>query len=119
MFLTALLFVSTSVTASHSLTYVEAFAKSQAQDHGAAYAYEDKWDAVNNENHLDEKDGCYDKLGGPTDQVLVLDQNGLVTSVVAAANTPQSQCFQKAYLHFRFPKPPASPWYMHLKMGGQ
>ena len=110
--------LSSAQVFSASFSFDEAHRRADAQPHDAAYAYEDKWDAVNNSNHLDEKDGCYDQLSsGVTQQVLVLDKTGLVTEVIADVDNAKSQCFRKSYLHFQFPAPPFAPFYMYLKMG--
>jgi hypothetical protein len=61
------------------LTFAEAHRLADAQPHDVASAYEEKWDAFNNRNKLDEKNGCYQIARDVTQQVLLLDKTGLVT----------------------------------------
>jgi hypothetical protein len=98
------------------LSFEAAKRLAQTQPHDVAYAYEDKWDAFNNANKLDEKDGCYQKARGLTQQVLVLDNIGVVTQVIADIDNEKSRCFRNSYLHVQFPAPPFAPYYMYLKM---
>lgn len=91
--------------------------RADAQPHDAAAAYEAQWDAFNNGNHLDERDGCYKLLAETTQQVLILDKAGLVTDVVADADNAKAQCFRQTYLGTHFPAPQYAPYYLYLKMG--
>jgi hypothetical protein len=98
------------------VSFEEAHHRADLQPHDVAYAYEDKWDKFNNDNNLDERDGCYQKATGITQQVLVLDNMGMVTEVLADIDNAKSRCFRQTYLHAKFPAPPFAPYYMYLKM---
>lgn len=98
------------------ITFDEAHKRAKAQPTDVAYAYEEKWDAFNNTNHIDEKGGCYEKSSGSTQQVLVIDKSGIVTDVIADVDNAKSICFRESYLHVQFPAPPFAPYYMYLHM---
>ena len=99
-----------------SLTFEEAYRRAKAQPADLVDAYLDKWDAFNNANHIDEKDGCYQKSPGAIQQVLVLDASGTVTHVIADGDNLKSQCFRSSYLNVQFPPPPFAPYYVYLQM---
>ncbi len=97
------------------LSFKEASALAEKAPHDDGY--QEKWDAFNNGNKLDEKDGCYAKTPSvTTQQVLVIDKAGFVTEVVADIDNPKSQCFRSSYLHVQFPAPPFAPYYLRLTM---
>ena len=97
-------------------SFNELHRRSDAQPRDPYNKYEDKWDDFNNANNLDEKDGCYDKAMGMTQQVLIIDKDGTVTDVVADVDNAKSQCFRKSYLNVHFPAPPFAPFYLFLQM---
>jgi hypothetical protein len=98
------------------IPFEEAHRRAEMQNQDVANAYEDKWDDFNNANNLDEKDGCYQKASGVTQQVLILDKTGMVTKVIFDIENAKSLCFRQSYLHVQFPAPPFAPYYKYLKM---
>ena len=98
------------------LSFDEANRLSRGQVAQISASYEEKWDAVNGFNHLDERDGCYEKSPGALQQVLVIDAKGVVTDVIADQDNDKARCFRNSYLNFQFPPPPFVPYYLYLKM---
>jgi hypothetical protein len=94
----------------------KAYQLSKAQPEKVTYEYEEKWDPVNNENHLDEKNDCYTKAQGVTKQILIINAEGIVTDVIPNIFNEKSLCFKESYMGFKFPPPPFSPYYMYLQM---
>ena len=74
------------------------------------------WGDFNNSNQLDERDGCYFKSEGETQQILVLDASGTVTEFLADKDNDRTRCFRAAYLGVEFPAPPFAPYYVHMVM---
>lgn len=114
--LSATFFLCCCQSISPEIGFNEAISRAKSQPADISYAYEEVWDTFNNENKLDEKDGCYKKSNGMIQQVLVIDKSGLVTDVVADIKNKKSNCFRNSYMNVRFPAPPFSPYYMYLRM---
>lgn len=79
-------------------------------------SYSSAWDEFNNTNKLDEKDGCYFKSDGQTQQILVLDGSGKVIEFLADTDNDRTRCFRDTYLGVEFPPPPFAPYYVHMVM---
>ena len=98
------------------VTFDEAVRRAKAQPADARYPYGEKWAIFNNNNRIDEKKGCYKQSSGPVQQVLVIDNSGVVTNVIADVDNAKSRCFRESYLHVQFPAPPFAPFYLYLRM---
>jgi len=103
--------------AQSAITFDAANAKADAQDKSdATAAYADAWAAFNNQNHLDERDGCYFKADGELTQILEIDASGKVIGYFADKDNGRSQCWRNTYLGVVFPKPPFAPYWHRLVM---
>lgn len=98
-------------------TFDEAMQKWNAQSQGnEVLAYLKVWNDFNNENHLDERGGCYTKNGGSVQLILLIDEGGKVRNVAADISNEKAKCFQEAYMDVRFPPPPFPNFRRRLKM---
>jgi hypothetical protein len=109
-----------SAAASHR-PHVANFAQAQKvfgyQPRDAAVKdYETAWSDFNNEHHLDDKDGCWPKAGGPVVLIMELDASGKVVGFFADKDNARTKCWRKAYLGVTFPAPPFAPIYRRLEM---
>jgi hypothetical protein len=73
--------------------------------------------AQQNDMHLDEQGGCYEKPGSGITQIVTIDKNGVITSVVSNVENQKSECFRSLYLGKKFPQPPFAPIYDKMEMG--
>jgi hypothetical protein len=74
------------------------------------------WLLHNNSHGIDEKNNCY-ALGIPTENlILILNDAGVVQHVVTENQTEKAQCFVEVFRGEKYPKPPFSPFYVHLSM---
>jgi hypothetical protein len=103
--------------AQSAIVFDEANAKADAQaESEATAAYANAWAAFNNQNHLDERDGCYFKADGELTQILEIDASGKVVGYFADKDNGRSQCWRNTYLGVVFPKPPFAPYWHRLVM---
>ena len=97
--------------------FAEANSNADAQAKSeAVLAYADAWAEFNNQNHLDERDGCYFKADGELTQILEIDASGKVVGYFADKDNGRSQCWRNTYLGVVFPKPPFAPYWHRLVM---
>ena len=97
--------------------FAEANSNADAQAKSeAVLAYADAWAEFNNQNHLDERDGCYFKADGELTQILEIDASGKVVGYFADKDNGRSQCWRNTYLGVVFPKPPFAPYWHRLAM---
>ena len=97
--------------------FTEANTKADAQVKSeATVAYADTWAEFNNQNHLDERDGCYFKADGELTQILKIDGSGKVVGYFADKDNGRSQCWRNTYLGVVIPKPPFAPYWHRLVM---
>ncbi|WP_211251968.1 hypothetical protein, partial [Arenimonas malthae] len=117
------LFVSLSFALSTSAQVPAAF--EQANAHADAQRaskpeetarYAEAWAAFNNEQGLDERDGCYFKADGELTQILEIDSSGRVVGYYSNKDNGRSRCWKQTYIGVVFPKPPFAPYWHKLVM---
>ena len=80
------------------------------------YQRADSWAEFNNQNKLDERDGCYFMADGELIQILEIDESGKVVGYYADKDNGRAQCWRNTYLGVVFPKPPFAPYWHRLVM---
>ena len=96
--------------------FAEANSKADAQAKIDTAAYADSWAEFNNQNKLDERDGCYFMADGELIQILEIDESGKVVGYYADKDNGRAQCWRNTYLGVVFPKPPFAPYWHRLVM---
>jgi hypothetical protein len=105
------------VFAQSAIDFTEANSRADAQAKSeGTVAYADSWVEFNNQNHLDERDGCYYRAEGELTQILEIDAAGKVVGYYADKDNGRSQCWRNTYLGVVFPKPPFAPYWHRLVM---
>ncbi len=115
----ATLLLALPVGAQSAKTFAQAAANAEAQlsRHPAATSsYADAWAEFNNQNNLDERDGCYFKAEGELIQILEVDKSGKVVGYYTDKDNGRSRCWRATYLGVVFPKPPFAPYWHKLVM---
>src|SRR5688500_33314 len=83
-----------SAFAQSATNFADANSKADAQAKSdATVAYADSWAEFNNQNHLDERDGCYFMAEGELTQILEIDESGNVIGYYADKDNGRSQCW--------------------------
>jgi len=116
--LTATLLVALPV-AGQSRDFAQANARADAQlqrEPARTEAYANAWAEFNNQQHLDERDGCYSKAEGELIQILEIDASGKVVGYFSNQDNGRSRCWKSTYLGVVFPKPPFAPYWHKLVM---
>lgn len=116
--LAAMLLVALPVAGQH-LNFEQASTQADAQrqrDPARTDAYAHVWAEFNNQQHLDERDGCYSKAEGELIQVLLIDASGKVIGYFANRDNGRSLCWRATYLGIVFPRPPFAPYWHKLIM---
>jgi activator of 2-hydroxyglutaryl-CoA dehydratase len=72
---------------------------------------------IDNKLNRDEQGGCYFVASGGITQIIVINSEGVVESVISESNSEKSECFKKIYLGLKYPKPPFAPIYDKMLMG--
>jgi hypothetical protein len=117
MFLAICLTLALPASAQSDTDFTAANSKADAQaKNEAAVTYADSWAEFNNQNHLDERDGCYYMADGELTQILEIDETGKVVGYYADKDNGRSQCWRNTYLGVVFPKPPFAPYWHRLVM---
>ena len=117
IFLAGALALSLTVSAQSAKDFAEANARTDMQPNDKiTSAYARSWEAFNNEQHLDDRDGCYDKGQGELTQILEIDASGKVAGYFADKDDGRTRCWKSAYLGVVFPAPPFEPFYYRMKM---
>ncbi len=117
--LAATLLLALPVSAQSAKTFSKAAVNAEAQlsRHPAATSsYADAWAEFNNQNHLDERDGCYFKAEGELIQILEIDKSGKVVGYYTDKDNGRSRCWRATYLGVVFPEPPFAPYWHKLVM---
>lgn len=70
----------------------------------------------NNTFRLDEQDGCYGQLSGPTELALVISAEGLITQVATSSDDEGAACFRRTYDGQRVKPPPHAPFVIRMSM---
>ena len=114
---TLLLAIPASAQSAKTFSQADANAEAQRSQHLAATSsYADTWAEFNNQNHLDERDGCYFKAEGELVQILEIDRSGKVVGYYTDQDNGRSRCWRATYLGVVFPKPPFAPYWHKLVM---
>lgn len=117
MFIAIFITLMPPAFAQSAIDFTEANGRADAQAKGeATVAYADSWAEFNNQNHLDERDGCYYMAEGELTQILEIDATGKVIGYYADKDNGRSQCWRNTYLGVVFPKPPFAPYWHKLTM---
>jgi hypothetical protein len=115
----ATLFLALPAGAQSAKTFSQAYANAEAQRGrhlAATSSYADTWAEFNNQNHFDERDGCYFKAEGELIQILEIDRSGKVVGYYTDQDNGRSRCWRATYLGVVFPKPPFAPYWHKLVM---
>jgi len=109
--------LSLPASAQSAKDFAEANARTEVQPKDKlTSAYSHAWEAFNNQHHLDDRDGCYDKGTGELVQILEIDEAGKVTGVFADKDDGRARCWRSTYLGVVFPQPPFAPFYYRMKV---
>ena len=72
---------------------------------------------IDNKQNRDEQGGCYNVAPGGITQIIVINSEGIIESVISESKSEKSECFKKVYLGLKYPKPPFAPIYDKMLMG--
>jgi hypothetical protein len=109
--------LSLPASAQSAKDFAEANARTDLQPKDkVTSAYAHSWEAFNNEHHLDERDGCYDKGKGALIQILEIDASGKVVGYFADKHDGRARCWRLTYPSVVFPQPPFAPFYYRMEM---
>lgn len=89
------------------------------KDRSGFSAYMSAFIGFNNQNHLDERDNCYQRLQAPTDLILEIAADGRITQASTSTNDSGCECFRKAYQGVIAPVPPMTPFAIKMTMGSR
>lgn len=78
--------------------------------------YFNTWNKFNNDNKLDERDGCYSFGRKPANLILILNSKGVVERAVTQSKGQKEKCFVNSYVGVKFPAPPIAPFYNRMTM---
>ena len=96
--------LSLPASAQSAKDFAEANARTEVQPKDKlTSAYSHAWEAFNNQHHLDDRDGCYDKGTGELVQILEIDEAGRVTGFLPTRTTAARAAGDRRTLVSSFP----------------